>query len=112
MSSSNDKLFVAKLPNGTKDADIEDAFRKFGAISNIETKLGYAFVTFADPNSAADAVAASDTAVLGVNVDVQWSRSREPKAQKSRDNFRIAIENLDRFTRWEVILFHVISHYK
>ncbi len=105
MSSSNDKIFVGKLPSGAKDADIEDAFRKFGAISNIETKLGFAFVTFADPNCAADAVAASDTSVLGVNVDVQWSKSREPKTQKSRDNFRIAVENLDRYTRWEVVIY-------
>ena len=58
-------VFVGNLPLDTRDRELEDLFYKYGRISDIDLKLpsrppAFAFIEYADPRDAQDAVAARD----------------------------------------------------
>lgn len=58
-------LYVGNLPGDTREHEIEDLFRKFGPIVDIDLKMpprppGYCFIEFEDPRDAEDAMRVRD----------------------------------------------------
>jgi RNA recognition motif-containing protein len=52
----NPQIFIAKLPSGIRERDLDHDFKKFGPIKNIQLKRGYAFVEYEDYKDAEDAI--------------------------------------------------------
>lgn len=50
-------VYVAKLSRGAREADLKDAFMRFGAIKTVVMKQGFAFITFDKPEQATEAIA-------------------------------------------------------
>ncbi|CAI7775560.1 unnamed protein product, partial [Closterium sp. NIES-54] len=62
---SHRTVYVGNLPGDTRESEVEDLFAKYGKILDIELKLpprppGFAFVEFADPRDAEDAIRGRD----------------------------------------------------
>lgn len=58
-------LYVGNLPGDTREHEIEDLFRKYGPIVDIDLKMpprppGYCFIEFEDPRDAEDALRGRD----------------------------------------------------
>ena len=53
--NKNPQIFIAKLSTSVRERDLEDEFRRFGAIKNIQLKRGYAFIEYEDYKDADDA---------------------------------------------------------
>lgn len=82
----SNKLFVGGLSWDTNDAGLQAAFEPFGAIteakviSDRETgrSRGFGFVTYADANSARDAIAQMDGSTLdGRSIKVNVAEARQ-----------------------------------
>ncbi len=56
----NPQIFVAKLPSGIREKDLEYEFRRYGTIKNIQLKRGYAFIEYEDYKDAEDAIKEMD----------------------------------------------------
>jgi len=87
------KVFVGNLAFRTTEADLADAFKKFGSV--IDTKiitrgrrsLGYGFVDFENENDAKAAVAAMDQKDLdGRNLNVELANPRTENAENKNNN--------------------------
>lgn len=50
------RVYVGRLSNRTRERDLEDTFGKYGRITRVDMKYGYAFVEFSDNRDAEDAV--------------------------------------------------------
>jgi arginine/serine-rich splicing factor 7 len=50
------QVYVAKLHHRTKEADLQDAFSKFGKIKDLSIKHTYAFINFEDHTAAENAI--------------------------------------------------------
>ena len=50
-------VYVAKLNRGAREADLKDAFSRFGSIKTVVMKQGFAFITFDKPEQASEAIA-------------------------------------------------------
>eukprot|EP00897_Mesotaenium_endlicherianum_P007396 jgi/Mesen1/6685/ME000343S05850 len=60
-SAASRTIYVGNLPGDTREREVEDLFRKFGRVLDIDLKLpprppGYAFVEFEDARDAEDAI--------------------------------------------------------
>ncbi|XP_012459980.1 serine/arginine-rich splicing factor RS2Z33 isoform X1 [Gossypium raimondii] len=53
--SSGTRLYVGHLSSRTRSRDLEDMFRRYGRIRDVDMKRDYAFVEFSDPRDADDA---------------------------------------------------------
>lgn len=121
------RIYVGNLPMNIKEREIEDIFRKFGRIRDIEIKTpsrppAYAFVSFDDSRDAEDAVDARDGYKFdGERIRVEFSkgrgeardrgddrgrgrerspdRSRKPSGR--RTPFRITVSGLPEKTSWQ-----------
>ena len=49
-------VYVAKLSRNTREADLKDGFSRFGVIKSIALKQSFAFITYDNPESAAEAI--------------------------------------------------------
>jgi arginine/serine-rich splicing factor 1/9 len=54
------RVYVGNLPRDIREYEVEDLFRKYGRIADINVKGPYAFVTYDDPRDAEDAVRGRD----------------------------------------------------
>lgn len=80
-------VFCGNFDHETRQYDLERLFSKYGPISRIDMKLGYAFIYFEDERDAEDAIRRLDNVSFGYNrrrLSVEWSRQVEP-VPKSRD---------------------------
>ena len=70
------KLYIGRLPEKTREADIKDIFGKFGTIVAIELKVGFGFVEYEDRRDAEDAISAlHKSEFLGQRINVELSHS-------------------------------------
>ena len=53
-------LFVGRLPQDTRQNELEELFEPYGEITRCDVKKRYAFVTFKDDRDAKDALEALD----------------------------------------------------
>ena len=83
-SIQSNELFVFYLPTEWDDEDLFFHFQRFGAIVNSKVIIdkdtgkskGFAFVTFDNPNSAANALQAMNGfSVLGKRLKVQFKKN-------------------------------------
>jgi RNA-binding protein 4 len=71
------KLFIGNLPIGCDQRELYNLFAKYGKVLECDIIKDYAFVHFADPNEAKQAVENLDQyRFKGVNIKVQLSHSR------------------------------------
>ena len=71
----NPQIFIAKLTSGVRERDLDDEFRRFGAIRNVELKRGYAFIEYENYRDADDAIKEMDSRKFdGNRIIVQHSR--------------------------------------
>eukprot|EP00462_Mataza_sp_D1_P002235 CAMPEP_0175100704 /NCGR_PEP_ID=MMETSP0086_2-20121207/7289_1 /TAXON_ID=136419 /ORGANISM="Unknown Unknown, Strain D1" /LENGTH=219 /DNA_ID=CAMNT_0016374953 /DNA_START=32 /DNA_END=693 /DNA_ORIENTATION=+ len=69
---SPSRIYVGKLDRDVRERDLEDLFRKYGHIRNIDMKNGFAFVHYEDPRDAEDAIHYLDNErFMGSNIVVQ-----------------------------------------
>jgi len=83
------KIYVGDLPRHADEREIEDAFRKFGAVQNIwiaRNPPGFAFVEYDDPRDADDAVRRMDGSHLcGQRIRVEHSTGKSRPKPWMRD---------------------------
>ncbi|GJN30078.1 hypothetical protein PR202_gb18356 [Eleusine coracana subsp. coracana] len=80
-------VFCGNFDFDTRQYDLERLFSKYGPISRIDMKSGYAFIYFEDERDAEDAIRRLDNVSFGYNrrrLSVEWSRQVEP-VSRSRD---------------------------
>jgi arginine/serine-rich splicing factor 4/5/6 len=71
----NPQIFIAKLSSNVRERDLEDEFKQFGPIRNIELKRGYAFIEYEHYKDADDAIKEMDSRRFeGNRIVVQHSR--------------------------------------
>ena len=71
----NPQIFIAKLSSNVRERDLEDEFKRFGPIRNVELKRGFAFIEYEDHRDADDAVRDMDSRRFeGNRIVVQHSR--------------------------------------
>eukprot|EP01137_Pigoraptor_chileana_P004483 Opistho-2@46186 len=70
------RVYVGHVPSRARTQDLEDLFRRYGRIVNVDLKNGFAFVEFEDDRDAEDAIRALDgTNFEGDRIIVQAARS-------------------------------------
>jgi RNA recognition motif-containing protein len=79
------KLFVGSLSWGTTESDLEDAFARFGSITEVKVitdrntgrSRGFGFITFEDPASADSAIQEMNgTSLDGRTITVNEARDK------------------------------------
>jgi len=71
----NPQIFIAKLSSDVRERDLEDEFKRYGRIRNIELKRGYAFIEYEDYRDADEAIRDMDGRKFeGNRIVVQHSR--------------------------------------
>lgn len=125
------RVYLGRLPYGTREDDIRKFFRSFGRLREINLKNGYGFVEFDDSRDADDAVYdCNGRELLGERIVVEPSRgasrgySSGGRRGRARDNrygpptrtpWRLIVENLSSRVSWQVCLCGKIilftSHY-
>jgi len=71
----NPQIFIAKLSSDVRERDLEDEFKRYGHIRNIELKRGYAFIEYEDYRDADEAIRDMDGRKFeGNRIVVQHSR--------------------------------------
>jgi len=84
--SSSSRVYVGKLGTRTTDRELEEAFNKFGKISKIDMKNGFAFIDFEDTRDAEDAVRDMDNRTIdGERVIVEHAKG-ERGGRRDRDS--------------------------
>ena len=98
--SDGNKLYIGNLTDTATKEEIEELFQKHGKIAAVwiaRNPAGFAFVTYEDPQDAAEAVKACDGEMFqGRTLRVEVSKSSGPKRRDDRrddrgprrDNFR------------------------
>nr|CAB3502239.1 unnamed protein product [Digitaria exilis] len=74
-------VFCGNFDYETRQYDLEGLFSKYGPISRIDMKQGYAFIYFEDERDAEDAIKRLDNVSFGYSrrrLSVEWSRQVEP----------------------------------
>jgi len=80
------RIYIGKLGSRTREADLEDAFTKFGKIVKIDLKAGYAFIEFEDARDADDAVHEMDNRPIdGERVIVEHAKGDRGGRRNDRD---------------------------
>jgi arginine/serine-rich splicing factor 4/5/6 len=76
----NPQIFIAKLSSDVRERDLEDEFKRYGHIRNIELKRGYAFIEYEDYRDADEAIRDMDGRKFeGNRIVVQHSRKEKFK---------------------------------
>lgn len=76
------KIFVGRLPHGTREEHLIEAFQSFGNITQIDIKLekGFAFVHFDSAESVQHVMAQKDNIQVGGQpIDCKPADNRPPK---------------------------------
>lgn len=104
-----DRVFVGHLPQSMGPQEFEDMMNAYGAIVKADLKLGYGFVTFADPSSADAAInGLHNKEVDGNRIVCEPSKSSGPYPSgvggrpERRDQYRIVVEGIDESVTWTV----------
>jgi len=72
---SSTRLYIGRISNTIRDVDLEEEFRRFGRIQDVDVKRGFAFVEFYDPRDAADARSVMNGKTIhGSQLLVQFAR--------------------------------------
>ena len=104
------RVFVGKLaPDSVTEADLNDAFSKYGEVLKIDIKTTYAFVFYDSPEECEAAIKYMDGQNVNGNlIIVQSARgsqrdSNVNKAKQTRrnDDLRLTITGLDHRTSWQ-----------
>ncbi len=81
------KVYIGNLGNNASKYELEDAFSKYGPLSNVwvaRNPPGFAFVEFEDPRDAEDSVRGLDgTRICGVRRGT-WTHHTPPTRMKPR----------------------------
>ncbi|XP_062144626.1 serine/arginine-rich splicing factor SR30-like [Alnus glutinosa] len=129
-SRSSCTIYVGNLPGDTRMREVEDLFRKYGPIVDIDLKLpprppGYAFVEFEDPRDAEDAIYYRD----GYNFDgcrlrvelangrrghsssvdrySSYSGSRSSRGIPRHSDYRVLVTGLPPSASWQDLKDHM-----
>lgn len=86
---TNDQIYVGNLPYRVDENDIQTYFSQFGAIQGIRIvrnfktgrSKGYAFVTYANPKQASDALVAHGVDLYGRSMVVRIAKPRQQQQQ-------------------------------
>jgi splicing factor, arginine/serine-rich 4/5/6 len=98
------RVFVGKVAAATTEETLHEEFSKFGAVSKIDVKNGYAFVFFENESDCQDAINSLDgKEVDGNNIVVEMARNnREFKAKPvKRLDLRLSVSNLEQRVSWQ-----------
>lgn len=84
----NDQVYVGNLPYRVDENDLQNYFSRFGAIQGIRIvrnfrtgrSKGYAFITYANPKQAAEALAAHGVDLFGRSMVVRIAKPRQQHA--------------------------------
>ncbi|PWZ17331.1 Serine/arginine-rich splicing factor RS2Z33 [Zea mays] len=75
---SNTKLYVGQISPYTRTQDLEDIFRKYGRLRNVDMKREFGFVEFTDPRDADDARHDLDGRIFdGSHLIVEFARGAQ-----------------------------------
>ncbi|KAI5072427.1 hypothetical protein GOP47_0012533 [Adiantum capillus-veneris] len=121
-------LYVGNLPGDTREHEIEDLFRKYGPIVDIDLKMpprppGYCFVEFEDPRDAEDALNGRDNYNFdGNHLRVEFAHGgRGPPPSSDRNHshnsgrsvvprqsdFRVYVSKLPASASWQDLKDHM-----
>ena len=102
------RVFVGKLaPDSVTEADLNEAFSKYGEVVKIDIKTTYAFVFYESPNECEAAIKYMDGQNVNGNLIIVQSargqsRDFNDKAKQTRRNdLRVTILGLDQRTSWQ-----------
>ncbi|XP_046840817.1 serine/arginine-rich splicing factor 6-like [Xenia sp. Carnegie-2017] len=111
------RVYLGRLPYGTREKDVEKFLQGCGKIRDINLKNGFGFVTFDDPRDARDAVDdCNNRELLGERILVEACRgsssrgySGGPRQARGRDKYgaplrtpwRVLVENLSSRVSWQ-----------
>eukprot|EP01087_Luapelamoeba_hula_P019033 TRINITY_DN624_c0_g1_i1.p1 TRINITY_DN624_c0_g1~~TRINITY_DN624_c0_g1_i1.p1 ORF type:complete len:260 (+),score=1.70 TRINITY_DN624_c0_g1_i1:98-877(+) len=74
----NTVVYVGRLSSRTRERDLEDAFNRYGRVSRLDLKAGYAFVEYSEARDAEDAIRGLDgTDLDGSRIAVEPSHRGE-----------------------------------
>ncbi|PRP87624.1 hypothetical protein PROFUN_04651 [Planoprotostelium fungivorum] len=82
------RLYVGRLSSRTRERDLEDDFSRFGRITRLDMKNGFAFIEYNDPKDADDAVRDMHGRTLdGSNIIVERAKGTEkgPGGRRGED---------------------------
>ncbi|CAI5480309.1 unnamed protein product [Closterium sp. Yama58-4] len=122
---SHRTVYVGNLPGDTRESEVEDLFAKYGKILDIELKLpprppGFAFVEFADPRDAEDAIRGRDGYDFdGNRLRVELAhggrggggfgggRGDFQRGPSRRTEYRVIVKNLPTSASWQDLKDHM-----
>lgn len=97
------KVYIGRISERTRERDLEEAFSKYGKIHDINVKRGFAFIAYADPRDASDAIRAMDGVEFdGSRIIVEISRGGAPKErdrERNRERDRGSDRDRERYSR-------------
>ncbi|CAG8629468.1 2236_t:CDS:2, partial [Paraglomus occultum] len=69
-------LFIGRLAIDTDRRDLEDIFDRYGRMTRLELKRGYAFIHYQDERDAKDALKDADgLRIHGHRIIVEWAKN-------------------------------------
>ncbi|CAG2180628.1 unnamed protein product, partial [Oppiella nova] len=84
---SNAKVFVGRLPDGCTDKDLEDLFRTYGQVTQVDLVGKYGFVHMTKREEADEAIKKlNNYNFMGSQLTVQISTSKLSNTGKQRNN--------------------------
>ncbi|XP_003746049.1 serine/arginine-rich splicing factor 5 [Galendromus occidentalis] len=113
---SGNRVFIGRLPRGSREQDIEKFFSRCGRIRGIMLKRGYAFVDFRTDRDASDAVHdMNGRSMRGERMTVEIASGRQRKGSRdqkhrsssarndasSNGEYQIVVENLSSRISWK-----------
>jgi arginine/serine-rich splicing factor 7 len=73
-SSGNTRLYIGNVSRRTRQRDLEDPFRRFGRIRDVDLKTDYGFIEFYDARDAEDALRDMHRRTIdGSKIVVEWA---------------------------------------
>lgn len=100
----SNRVFVGKVSQSTTEQTLSDEFSKYGEVTKIDLKPGYAFVFFANDNDTIQAIDNLDGKEIdGNNIVVEAARSSRDNRQKpvKRLDLRLAVTGLESRVSWQ-----------
>lgn len=100
----SNRVFVGKVSSATSEQTLSDEFSKFGEVTKIDLKNGYAFVFFENEADTVEAIRNLDGKEIdGNNIAVEAARSSRDFKQKpvKRLDLRLSVSGLEPRISWQ-----------
>lgn len=104
IKNMSNRVFVGKVSQNTTEQTLSDEFSKFGEVTKIDLKGGYAFVFYENDNDCIEAINNLDGKEIdGNNIVVEAARSARDYKQKpvKRLDLRLSVTGLESRISWQ-----------